>query len=78
MHRLENRMTVHRCLFAVGVHFIAQFVILYLVKRNTQKYCDMVLLQEAVENKATPESEQNTETQETVIKEQNTETQESK
>ena len=57
-------------LIAVGVHFIAQFIILYLVKKNTQKYCDMVILEEAAEVQQTAEPKQNTKTEETEIKDQ--------
>ncbi len=57
-------------LIAVGVHFIAQFVILYLVKKNTQKYCDMVLFEEAAEVQQTAEPKQNTKNEETEIKDQ--------
>jgi RsiW-degrading membrane proteinase PrsW (M82 family) len=53
-------------LIAVGVHFIAQFIILYLVKKNTQKYCDMVF----AEVQQTAEPKQNTKTEETEIKDQ--------
>lgn len=37
-------------LVGTAIHFVGQFVILYILKRNTEKYCGMSVLEQSVEN----------------------------